>query len=128
MTIPRPWQQVSNCSAGDISKIAATPFGSADIPLSAVDFHISSIVEELLQNQKIRAAAQVLAASGRQRSASDLLKRAMWLFRSGKSSKTIDPPSTSDKDQEMQILQPFWEASQAAADVWSANYINRRFL
>ena len=34
------------------------PMRRSDIPHSAVDFHVSNIVEELLQHEPVQAAAQ----------------------------------------------------------------------
>lgn len=99
-----------------------------DIPLSAVDFHISSITEELLQSPQIQKAAAELAFDGREQGPVELLKRAMWFFRSGLNNK--EPVSNvhgSKPEDEKAFLQPLWTASQACADAWSANYVRRRF-
>ena len=104
-----------------------TPLARGDIPLSAVDFHISSIVEELMQKPSISAAAQAIAAPGGQ-NVSDLLRRAMWLFRSGLNHKQeLMAQGNAKRSQEMQTLEPLWQAAHAAADAWSADYIRRRF-
>ena len=103
------------------------PLSRGDIPLSAVDFHISSIAEELIQNDSISAAARAVPALGEQNQ-SDLLRRAMWLFRSSLNLKTeLSTASKARSSQEMQTLQPLWQVSRAAADAWSADYIRRRF-
>ena len=115
------------CLADQLAMVLMTPLRYGDIPLSAVDFHISSIIEELLQKPQVLSAAETLAVSQAQ-DAAGLLKRAMWLFRSGLNNKKLVsvsccPQQSSDKS----TLQPLWVASQGCADAWSADYIRRRF-
>lgn len=108
--------------------MASMPLKHGDIPLSAVDFHISSIVEELMQKPAVSAAAQVTVAQHGQRDANDLLRRAMWLFRSSlNTKKELGKKEQVKHDSERQVLQPLWHAAQAAADAWSMNYIRQRF-
>ncbi|KAL0055001.1 hypothetical protein WJX82_005601 [Trebouxia sp. C0006] len=110
---------------GGVLAMAQSPLRRGDIPLSAVDFHISSIVEELVHVPSILAAAQSLKADT---DMNDSLRRAMWLFRSGVNSKTeVSTGNRLVDSQEKQILQPLWQAAHAAADAWSADYIRRRF-
>ena len=104
-----------------------TPLRYGDIPLSAVDFHISSIIEELLQRPQILEAAEGLAVSQAQ-DAAGLLKRAMWLFRSGlNNKKLVSVSGCVQPSTEKCTLQPVWAISLAYADAWSADYIRRRF-
>lgn len=103
------------------------PLKNGDIPLSAVDFHISSIVEELMQKPAVSAAAQMVAQHD-QRDANYSLQRAMWLFRSSlNTKKELGEGGKVQQDIERQALQPIWHAAQAAADAWSMNYIRQRF-
>ena len=111
-------------SAGGVLALAQSPLRRGDIPLSAVDFHISSIVEELMQVPSILAAAQSLEA---QTDMNDSLRRAMWLFHSGLNSKTVSTGGRLVDSHEKKTLQPLWQAAHAAADAWSADYIWRRF-
>ncbi|KAA6419829.1 MAG: hypothetical protein FRX49_10192 [Trebouxia sp. A1-2] len=111
---------------GGILAMAQSPLRRGDVPLSAVDFHISSIVEELMHIPSILAAAQSLEA---QTDMHDSLRRAMWLFRSGLNSKTqVGTGSRLVGSHEKKTLQPLWQAAHAAADAWSADYIQRRFV
>ena len=60
----------------------------ADVPPSAVDFHVSSIIDWLLQHaQAGPAAARAGEALGMDRA--DALKKAMWRFSSSTSTKTM---------------------------------------
>ena len=99
-----------------------------DIPLSAIDFHVSSIVEELMQKPAISAAAQAVAAQRNGVDPHDALRRAMWLFRSSLNTKQeLGSHAGKKKGDERQTLHPLWQAAQAAADAWSVEYIRRRF-
>lgn len=112
--------------AGGIAGLALMPLKHGDIPLSAVDFHISSIVEELMQKPAVAAAAQSVVSQHGQADAHDALRRAMWLFRSSLNTKTqLGNGDVHDVDR--QALQPIWQAAHAAADAWSMNYIRQRF-
>ena len=53
-----------------------------DIPTSAVDFHVSSIVQGLLQQPAIAQAATEAAGAGAGDNAEHVLQRAMWRCRS----------------------------------------------
>ena len=59
---------------------------AADIPASAIDFHVSDIVEELLKKSRIQEAAaqasEAVAALGKHLDAAMSLRSAMWLFSS----------------------------------------------
>lgn len=113
---------------GGITAIVQPPLRRGDIPLSAVDFHISSIVEELMQVPTILAAAGSAAAQTGNSDSNDSLRRAMWLFRSGlNSKKQLGTAVESTDSQERQCLQPLWQAAYAAADAWSADFVRRRF-
>ena len=118
--------------ADQLDMILMTPLRPIDIPLSSVDFHISSIVEELLQRSQIRQAAQALVEGQRQRDEQGWLQRAMWLFRSGMNNKELLHANKDQwdgrKDEEKSVLQQLWRVSQAPADAWSSDYIRRRFV
>ena len=104
------------------------PLENGDIPLSAVDFHISSVVEELMQKPSVSAAAHRVAPLQGQHDANDFLRRAMWLFRSSlNTKKELGEEGKVEQDIERQALRPIWHAAQAAADAWSMNYIRQRF-
>ena len=68
-------------SVPDVDSVAA-----ADIPASAIDFHVSDIVEELLRRPRVREAAaqasEAVAALGKHMDAAMCLRSAMWLFSS----------------------------------------------
>ena len=108
--------------------MASAPLKRGDIPLSAIDFHISSIVEELMQNSAIANVVQAVAAKKSQHDPHDCLRRAMWLFWSSINSKMqLHTEGKIMNDGESQALQPIWQAAHAAADAWAADYIRRRF-
>lgn len=108
--------------------MASVPLKHGDVPLSAVDFHISSIVEELMQKPAVSAAAQRVVGQHGQRDAHDPLRRAMWLFRSSvNTKKEFGQDANVKHDTERQALQPIWQAAHAAADAWSTQYIRQRF-
>ena len=116
-------------TAGGIAGMAQIPLKRGDIPLSAIDFHISSIVEELLQKPAISAAAHAVAARSGHSDPNDCLRRAMWLFRSSLSSKNeLGADEKVRDDSERQALHALWQASHAAADAWSKDFIRRRFI
>ena len=112
-----------------------TPLRPIDIPLSSVDFHISSIVDELLQSSQIQEAAEALIKGQQQQDEQRLLQRAMWLFRSGLNSKKLfastaqcdGADNLNQHDEEKSVLQSLWRVSQTPADAWSSDYIKRRF-
>ena len=119
--------QADGSCAGGVAAIAMTPLRRGDIPLSAVDFHISSIVEELMQTPGILTAAHAVAAKQGDSDAHDSLCRAMWLFRSGINLKKALNVGSTDSIEKENLL-PLWQASYVAADAWSADYIRRRFI
>ena len=109
--------------------MTSMPLRNGDIPLSAVDYHVSSIVEELMQKPAVSVAAQRVATQHGQRDANDSLRRAMWLFRSSLTTKKeLGEGGKVEQDIERQALQPIWHAAQAAAHAWSINYIRQRFV
>ncbi|GIL55544.1 hypothetical protein Vafri_11102 [Volvox africanus] len=65
------------------------PMRRSDVPLSAVDFHISDIVTRLMERSEVVALAPGGSAehAGTPEDTEDALKSAMWLFRSSKNSK-----------------------------------------
>lgn len=108
--------------------MSSMPLKNGDIPLSAVDFHVSSIVEELMQKPAVSAAAQRVIAQHGQHDANDPLRRAMWLFRSSlNTKKELVQDGKVEHDNERQALQPIWHAAQTVADAWSTHYIRQRF-
>ena len=114
--------------AGGIAGMTSTSLKNGDIPLSAVDFHVSSIVEELMQKPSVSAAAQRVVAQHGQHDAHVSLRRAMWLFRSSlNTKKELIQDGKVEHDNERQALQPIWHAAQTAADTWSMQYIRQRF-
>ena len=68
-------------SVQNVDSVAA-----GDIPASAIDFHVSDIVEELLKRSRIQEAAaqasEAVAALGKHMDAAMCLRSAMWLFSS----------------------------------------------
>lgn len=115
-------------AADQLSLLLLTPLRYTDLPLSAVDFHISSIVEELLQIPQVLMAAENLSVNSKEHDAAGLLKRAMWLFRSGLNFKSLVAGRAESKQHGENLwLQPLWTATQSHADAWSSDYLHRRF-
>ena len=63
------------------------PLQHSDVPPAAVDFHVSSIVQALLQQPAIAEAATRAAAAGAASNSESALQRAMWRFRSSTNRK-----------------------------------------
>ncbi|GLI60475.1 hypothetical protein VaNZ11_002634 [Volvox africanus] len=65
------------------------PMRRSDVPLSAVDFHVSDIVTRLMERSEVMALAPGGSAehAGTPEDAEDALKSAMWLFRSSNNPK-----------------------------------------
>lgn len=116
-----------------------------DVPLSAVDFHVSSISEELMSlpavAREARRAAARIGEDG-DADAEERLRRAMWLFRSSRnvrssfssdSALVVNGESARARDlrarlaSERDELRPLWRAAAAAADSWSAEFLRQRF-
>ena len=80
-----PSQQLC-CPGVRVSVQNVDSVAAADIPASAIDFHVSDIVEELLKKSRIQEAAarasEAVAALGKHMDATMCLRSAMWLFSS----------------------------------------------
>ena len=75
--------------AGASALAAVGRMTQEDVPLSAVDFHVSSIAEELLNLPAVareagKAARAVGESENDQEASEERLRRAMWLFRSSR--------------------------------------------
>ena len=106
----------------------------ADLPLSAVDFHVSSISDDLLLVPEIAAEAAAVAVGqgDRREDAKAALERAMWVFRSGRNARPrVEPLPPSDEAaqrDERDALRPLWRVARGPADAWSADYIKTRMM
>ncbi|PNH10384.1 hypothetical protein TSOC_002885 [Tetrabaena socialis] len=77
---------------GPLSRAASVgPLRRSDVPLSAVDFHVSDVVPQLLARPEVQAAAAASGARGgaEEEQAEEALKSAMWLFRSSTNPKCL---------------------------------------
>ncbi|CAK0782015.1 hypothetical protein CVIRNUC_005529 [Coccomyxa viridis] len=130
------WHFLQSTCAGGKPTDVGVAWGSngrlkpEDVPPAAVDFHISSILEGLLSDANILAAARVAAAKAGSEPAA-ALKSAMWHF-SGSCNHRSLLQERSREDQEghrqrLQHLQPLWEAAGHAAEAWAHLYIQARF-
>ncbi|KAG2493933.1 hypothetical protein HYH03_007864 [Edaphochlamys debaryana] len=71
------------------------PLRRSDVPLSAVDFHVSDVASQLSERPEVAAAVEAAlgaaaggaALSGAPEDAEDCIKSAMWLFRSSTNPK-----------------------------------------
>lgn len=100
-----------------------------DIPLSAVDFHVSDIVPCMLTEESCFQPAASLAedpAFGCD-DAEALLKRAMWMYRSSTTAKRMMFPERGPAEACRVPLERFWKSVAPAADGFSVAYIKRRY-
>jgi hypothetical protein len=106
------------------------PLAAADIPLAAVDFHVSPIADDLLRLPPVAAeAAAAAVAAGTD--AGDALRRAMWVFRSGRNVRARRVARRAAADvaadaAERDALRPLWRTAAAAADAWSKDFVAGR--
>lgn len=132
------WQEYMAATAAAASTpLPADPSARltpADLPLSAVDFHVSSIADDLLLVPDIAAEAAAVAVGqgdGRE-NAKSALERAMWVFRSGRNARPhVEPLPPSDElaqRSERDALRPLWRVARGPADAWSADYIKTRMM
>lgn len=114
------------------------PLRRSDVPLSAVDFHVSDINAHLMAVPEVQQAAGALAPAGGLASPDDSLRAAMWLFRSSTNHKKELPQGGRAKQGgcggadgpdagERRELQPLWSAAAQHADRFSVQHIARRF-
>ena len=122
-----------------------------DVPLSACDFHVSAISEELMNLPAVAREAQkaaARAAAGEEdgsgsgaADAEERLRRAMWLFRSSRNVRSRPSAAAlvlngesaragalrAQRASERDDLRPLWRAAAAAADSWSSEFLRQRF-
>ena len=111
------------------------PPSMADVPLSAIDFHVSGVADDaLLLPPDAAAAAAAAVRAGGEAAGSDgaeRLRRAMWVFRSSINRRPRVVPLSAgaiarNKCERADLL-PVWRVAAGAVDAWAADYIRGRF-
>ena len=109
-----------------------------DVPTSAIDFHVSNIVEELMQQDKVRAA--LLRAVERAPTLGDdlgeTLRSCIWTHCSSVTDKqTFAPGKETDVVPETQTqgacesaLRDLWEEIEGPAESFQRRRIKRLFF
>ncbi len=121
------------CDAAGIA--TAPPPSPPDVPLSAIDFHVSGVADDALLLPPVAAAAAAAAvrAGGEDEGVDgpERVRRAMWLFRSSINRRprvmALSPGAAAADREERADLLPLWRVLMGPADAWSANYIRERF-
>jgi hypothetical protein len=111
------------------------PPSTADVPLSAIDFHVSGVADDALLLPPIAAAAAAAAVRAGGEAAgvdgAERLRRAMWVFRSSVNRRPrvvpLKPAAAARDKAERADLLPLWRAAAGAVDAWAADYIRGRF-
>lgn len=103
---------------------------AADVPLAAVDYHVSDIVEGLLGAAHAAAALGELRAGGvAAEAAADVVKEAMWELRSAVNGR---PPVRGGGAAVAAWRPPphvarAWAILEPLADAWAAELLRKRF-
>ncbi|KAI8466086.1 MAG: hypothetical protein J3K34DRAFT_461074 [Monoraphidium minutum] len=104
-----------------------TPLRKEDIPLSALDHHISELVPFLLRQGGVAEVLSNMTRGcwGHEADRRQLLERCIWAFRSGRYQLDYD---LATEDAEAARLGPLWAAAAAPADRYSAAKIMERLF
>jgi hypothetical protein len=119
------------------------PVRLADIPLSAIDYHVSDVLHHLMAIPEVRMAEAGLGLLGGPPSSSGervqgLLKSAMWIFRSGLNNRrwlclegeairSLVQNELDEEAEEKGALSGLWTSALSAADAYSKAYIRGKF-
>lgn len=133
---PASWLQyvheVNELNSGGLVNVGLLgPMRKADIPLSAIDFHCSTIADDVQQEEEILAAGREVVdndADGLLEGIDDAFRKVMWHFRSGVNMKQLMPGAAQPHNQDLlQLLEPLWRVSAGPLDAWSQTFIRKRF-
>ncbi|KAK9915160.1 hypothetical protein WJX75_005443 [Coccomyxa subellipsoidea] len=117
-------QRLSTTAGNGLQQLRGMEPG--DIPLSAVDFHISNILENLLNNRDIITAA--LAAG---RDPLQIMRDAIWLFSSSINARTwVQEPDQESQEQRRvrrSRLEAVWKVAAPPAKAYARQYVKARF-
>ena len=125
------------------------PLRLADVPLSAIDFHVSDVLAHLSTVPGVRAAsAKIKRNTGGVPQSSTMpqaeagvegqLKSAMWAFRSslnsrrwlwmdGEATRMLIQRELEEQAMEKNALEDLWRNAAPQADVFSRTYIKGKF-
>ena len=119
------WQR-----AGAVNTALVGPLRKVDVPLAAVDFHVSDVVPFMLTDEACFQRATAVAADPASAcsDAEAVLKEAMWMFRSSVTTKRLTLEQISSPlIAPNALLESFWKTVVPAADGFAASFINKRF-
>jgi hypothetical protein len=136
-SLPRPEHCLGAADAA--AELAALPpLRLRDVPPSAIDFHCSNILTDVLADAALPdAAMEALHAAGEP---VETLKRAMWRYRSGVNTKTrlaalqrggkaADGDAEDDEREEGdEALRAAWAGVAPLVELHSARFIRRNFF
>mmetsp|Transcript_13203 Transcript_13203/g.39995 ORF Transcript_13203/g.39995 Transcript_13203/m.39995 type:complete len:675 (+) Transcript_13203:610-2634(+) len=128
----RYMHQVHELNCGEpVDCTSVGPLQRGDIPLSTVDFHCSTISDDLQQEDAIKAAAAAAIEADQEGlldGIDDAFRSAMWLFRSGLNRRVpISGRGAPLPGPKERLLDPLWAVSAAPVDAWSQTFIRKRF-
>jgi hypothetical protein len=112
---------------------ALPPLRARDIPPAAIDFHCSNIITDVLSDAALpNSAMEALHAAGEP---IDVLKSAMWRFRSGVNTKARLEGGAEEEGEgseeggkrEGVLLRRAWEGGEGVVEAHSARFIRRSF-
>ena len=124
------------------SVLTIGPVRLADIPLSAIDYHVSDVLHHLMANPDVRMAAAGLGLLGGPSSSGEgvegLLKLAMWTFRSGLNNRrwlclegeamgSQVQRELDEEAEEKRALSGLWTIALPASDSYSKAFIRSKF-
>jgi hypothetical protein len=142
-----PPQLISPCTIG--------PLRLGDVPLSSIDFHVSNVIDKMMEDQRVISKAREITRGcwGEEGDAEACLRSAMWLFRSSlnvrrwvshersvgtftmastlilkQSVETLELEADIERDNaKRERLAPLWEVAKQGADSFAVTTIKRRF-
>ncbi|EIE19351.1 hypothetical protein COCSUDRAFT_58644 [Coccomyxa subellipsoidea C-169] len=124
-----PWmaylhQQFSAAAGGDLQQLGCMEPG--DIPLSAVDFHVSNIIEEVLNNREVLTAALAVGRDPLQ-----AMRDTIWIFSSSTNSRAWLQAPEQERQERLRTrrseLEGIWKLAAPAAKNFARKYIKARF-
>jgi len=128
-----------------LKEMSAHPFVKFDIPLEAIDFHVSDIIEHCVSDisseefQNIRKVASAFSSYGKEEEenvdaidlfkARELAKSAMWYCSSGFNEKTLWHPRMDEDEstRKRKRLEPVFKSYAKKACAFAIRAIGERF-
>jgi len=121
--------RAEHCHGTDDSQAEAQlaniqPLRARDVPPAAIDFHCSNIVNDVMADKGFSPA--MLDALGSLGEPTEVLKRAMWRFRSGISLKEV-MAGMDDDGEDSDALRTAWRSVAPLVEQHAARLIRRGF-